>query len=67
MPWTAKDASKKNHKVKSAKRKRQWAKVANSILARTGDDAAAVRGANAAVKKSTKKKSANRKKTVVKR
>ena len=67
MPWTARDAHKHNHGVKSSKRKRQWAKVANSILARTGDDAAAVRGANSSVKKAGKKKHSGRKKTVVKR
>ena len=56
MPWTSRDAQKKTRKAKSPKRKRQWSKVANSILERTGDDARAIRGANAAVKKAGKRK-----------
>jgi hypothetical protein len=61
MPWTAKDAHNKTHRAKSPKRKRQWSKVANSILERTGDDARAIRGANAAVKKAGKRKAKTRK------
>jgi len=56
MPWTAKDATRHQKKAKSPKRKRQWSKVANSILERTGDEGRAVRGANAAVKKAGKRK-----------
>jgi hypothetical protein len=56
MPWTEKDATRHQKKAKSPKRKRQWAKVANSILARTDDDERAIRGANAAVKKAGKRK-----------
>jgi len=51
MPWTAKDASRHTKKAKSAKRKRQWAHVADSVLRRTGDEGAAVRAANGVVKK----------------
>ena len=65
MPWTAKQATKHTRKAKSPKRKRQWSKVANSILQRTGDDARAIRGANAAVKKSARKRT-NRKRVTVK-
>ena len=56
MPWIPSDAPKHNRSVKSPKRKRQWRDVANSILERTGDDARAIRGANAAVKKSQSKR-----------
>ena len=66
MPWTPKQATKHNHKIKSAKRKKQWSKVANSILARTGDEGRAIRGANSAVKKAGKKKHSGRKKVSVK-
>jgi len=51
MPWTAKDASRKTKKAKSPKAKRQWSAVANSVLKRTGDDALAIREANAVVKR----------------
>lgn len=51
MPWTPKDATRHTKKAKSAKSKRQWSDVSNSILKRTGDEARAVRGANAAVAK----------------
>ena len=60
MPWTARDVSRHNHRAKSPKRRRQWRDVANSILARTGDDARAIRGANAAVKKSQSARSRKR-------
>lgn len=56
MPWTAKDAHNKTHRAKSPKSKKQWSKVANAILKRTGDDARAIRGANSAVKKAKRKK-----------
>jgi uncharacterized protein YdaT len=56
MPWTVKQVGKKTKKAKSAKRKRQWVKVANSVLKRTGDEGRAVREANGAVKKSSRKK-----------
>ena len=55
MPWDDKDAKRHTKKAKSPKRKRQWKKVANSILERTGDEGRAVRGANAAVKNSGRK------------
>jgi hypothetical protein len=55
MPWSAKDAAAKTKKAKSPTAKRQWAHVANSVLKRTGDDARAVREANAAVAKRKRK------------
>lgn len=61
MPWKAKDAGRHTKKAKSAKRKRQWRHVANSMLERTGDEGAAVRAANSVVKKAkTRKKKASR-------
>ncbi len=49
MPWSAKDASKKTKKAKSPKARRQWKDVANSVLKKTGDEARAIREANAVV------------------
>jgi hypothetical protein len=60
MPWTARESSRFTRKAKSPKRKRQWSKVANSILKRTGSDERAIRGANSAVKKSSAKRSRKR-------
>lgn len=51
MPWNPKDASRFTKKAKTPKAKRQFAKVANNILERTGDEGRAIKGANAAVKK----------------
>lgn len=57
MPWTAKDASRHTKKAKSAKSKRQWSHVADSVLKRTGDEGRAIRAANSVVKKSKRGKS----------
>ncbi len=51
MPWTPKDASRKTKKAKSPKAKRQWAHVADKVLAKTGDEGRAIREANAVVKR----------------
>ncbi len=51
MPWTPKDATRHTKKAKSPKAKRQFAKVANKVLERTGDEGRAIKAANAAVKK----------------
>ena len=53
MPWTAKDAPRHTRKAKSATAKRQWREVANSVLARTGNDARAIRSANAVIARRT--------------
>ena len=50
MPWTPADAAKHDKDASTAKKKRQWARVANSVLQRTGDDARAIRAANSVVK-----------------
>ncbi len=51
MPWTPKDASRKTKKAKSPKAKRQWAHVADKVLAKTGDEGRAIREANSVVKR----------------
>lgn len=55
MPWTAKDAKAKTKKACSPKAKRQWANVADRVLAKTGDEGRAVREANAVIKRRKKK------------
>ena len=56
MPWASKDASRFTKRAKSPKAKRQFAKVANKVLAESGDEGKAVRIANAAVKRRKKGK-----------
>jgi len=56
MPWKPSDAKKKNKKADTPAEKKQWATVANKVLKSTGDDAKAVKAANAAIKKRDKKK-----------
>ena len=60
MPWNGRDAKRHTHKAKSKKARRQWSKVANSVLQRTGDEGAAVRAANGVVKKRGRKHSNKR-------
>ena len=52
MPWTANSAPRFTKKAKSPKAKRQWSHVADSTLARTGDEGQAIRAANAVAKSS---------------
>ena len=49
MPWNEADVAGKTKKATSATARRQWVRVANSVLARTGNDARAVRAANAVI------------------
>ena len=63
MPWTAASAFRHDKSAKSPASKRQWAATANAILKRTGDDARAIRGASAAVKKSSAKSASTRRPT----
>ena len=51
MPWSDKDATAKTKKANTPAKKKQWAATANSVLSKTGDDATAVKIANAAVKR----------------
>ncbi len=56
MPWNPSDAKSKTHKANTTAKSKQWSDVANALLAKTGDDARAVRTANAAVKNHPSKK-----------
>jgi hypothetical protein len=49
MPWTSNDAEKRTHKATTSELKELWAKVANECLKNTGDEARAIREANAVV------------------
>lgn len=51
MPWSAADASK-HHKGLSDDSKERWARIANAILSKTGDEASAIKIANSRVKPS---------------
>lgn len=51
MPWSPRSAAAKTKKAGTPKAKRQWADVADRVLARTGDEGRAVREANAVVKR----------------
>ena len=51
MPWKPSDASGKTKKAKSPTAKRQWAHVADKVLAQTGDERRAIMEANAVVKR----------------
>jgi hypothetical protein len=55
MPWNASDAKKHTGEADTPKKKRQWAKVANSVLKSSGDDVRAIKEANAAVAKNRSK------------
>lgn len=61
MPWEPSSASEFTKKANTPKRKRQWAKVADKVLKDSGDEAKAIKIANAAVKKSKKPKVSLRK------
>jgi len=51
MPWNPKDAHKKDHAANTPKKKRQWAKIADSALMRGLPDKEAIMEANAVVKR----------------
>ena len=57
MPWRPSDATRFTKKARSAKAKRQFAHVANSMLERGYDEGRAIAAANGAVKKRGKRKS----------
>ncbi len=56
MPWKAKDAAKHTKKATTPAKKEKFAKTANAVLKKTGDEGKAVRIANAAVKKGARKR-----------
>lgn len=49
MPWTPRDAYRHTKKASTPNTQRQWAHVANSILESSGDEARAIREANAVI------------------
>jgi hypothetical protein len=55
MPWSPSDATRHTKKARTAKQKRQFAHVANSMLERGESEGASIRAANAAVKRSGRK------------
>lgn len=50
MPWNSSDVSRHNKGVKG-KNRQKWAKIANAVLAKDGDEGKAIRIANAAVER----------------
>ena len=57
MPWKRNsEVSKHTHKAKSAKKKRQWRHIANSMLARGESEGAAIRAASGVIKNGGKRK-----------
>jgi hypothetical protein len=58
MPWTANDAETHTHKATTSQLKELWAKVANESLEHTGDEARAIREANAVVARQAVRSSA---------
>lgn len=55
MPWITQDATSHTKKATAASKKRQWTKVANSVLKKTGNEGKAVKVANGVIKKRKKK------------
>jgi len=49
MPWTPNDAERHTHKATTWPLRELWAKVANERLEKDGDEARAIREANAVV------------------
>lgn len=65
MPWTPKSFAKRHNHGLKGKRARQAADVADSVLARTGDEGLAVREANGVAKRmrAPARRAANRKRS----
>lgn len=53
MPWTAADAQKHDNDANSPAKSKKWARIANSVLQRTGDEAQAIRVANSKIVENT--------------
>jgi hypothetical protein len=49
MPWAPNEAERHTHKATTTELKELWAKVANEHLESTGDEARAIREANAVI------------------
>jgi hypothetical protein len=54
MPWTARDAQSHNKRARTPHQKKVWASAANAALKEYGDDATAIRVANAALHRTSK-------------
>jgi uncharacterized protein YdaT len=54
MPWTPADAKEHTKEAKTKAEQKQWAEVANSVLAHSGDEGKAIRMANSVVRKRSK-------------
>jgi hypothetical protein len=61
-PWEMSSASAHTKKANTSAKKKQWSSTANAVLEKTGDDAKAIKIANAAVKKHPSKKKPKAKK-----
>ncbi|MDE2103199.1 MAG: hypothetical protein KGL39_38490 [Patescibacteria group bacterium] len=57
MPWSLSDASTKDRKADTPRKRRQWSDIANSVLAWTGDEGRAVKTANGVLKRAAERKS----------
>jgi len=55
MPWRPEDAPRHTRKADTIALCLMWCEVANKVLAETGDEARAIRTANAVVAKNRKK------------
>ena len=55
MPWTMQSALGHTKRATTPAKRKQWASVANSVLKQSGDDAKAIRIANAVIAKSKPK------------
>lgn len=62
MPWNPDDATKHTKKASTPKKRKQWSTVANAAREEYGDDATAIKVANAAVASTTKKAGTAKKK-----
>ncbi len=49
MPWTPSDSSAKTHFADTPAKQEKWAAIGNAVLKKTGDEARAIKIANAAV------------------
>ncbi len=56
MPWKMSDAPRHTKQANTPAAKSAWQKTANAVLAKTGDDAKAIRIANSVVKKTSSSK-----------
>lgn len=50
MPWGPNNASRYSKLVKTQRQRERWASVANHVLETTGDEAQAIRVANATIR-----------------